>query len=245
MTRWEYRTPGTALWWSDVAGWCAAARRLLGPALFGPAFGGARSPCGSAALVDDRGRDRCRRHRGRARPVEARAARPCAAAARSAGTCPADAAHRRACEPVQHGLPAMPTRFPAGGNWIAVHGHGKPPAVIRSPCPTGGKCQPWVDTFTGVLPHCSPLLVPMGAPGRVPAGRLFPVYERFCGRFRRPLPEMDKNPSWLLRCSPLFAARDAPAGGRPHKAGPPSGVFRSRAVRRTRPWAVPRKPIRR
>jgi hypothetical protein len=156
MTRWEYRTPGTALWWSDVAGWCAAARRLLGPALFGPADGRARSPCGSAALVDDRGRDRCRRHRGRARPVEARAARPCAAAARSAGTCPADAAHRRACEPCSTACPRC--RRASGGRQLDCRSRPwQPPAVIRSPCPTGGKCQPWVDTFTGcchTVPRC-------------------------------------------------------------------------------------------
>ncbi|ATF04065.1 hypothetical protein PhaeoP75_04466 (plasmid) [Phaeobacter gallaeciensis] len=28
MTRYSYRTPGTALWWSNVAEWCACAHRL-------------------------------------------------------------------------------------------------------------------------------------------------------------------------------------------------------------------------
>jgi hypothetical protein len=45
MTRWEYRTPGTALWWSDVAGWCADALYLL---KHGPP-GLARPPRGARA----------------------------------------------------------------------------------------------------------------------------------------------------------------------------------------------------
>ncbi|MBL4556867.1 MAG: hypothetical protein JKP98_05865 [Rhodobacteraceae bacterium] len=155
MTRWEYRTPGTALWWSDVAGWCAAARRLLGPALFGRRSAALEAHAAAlplsmiaaetdAAAIAD-ALDLLKHGRPALR-----------AAARSARHMPRRRRASSRLRTVQHGLPAMPTRF-RGRQLDCRSRPWQPPAVIRSPCPTGGKCQPWVDTFTGcchTVPRC-------------------------------------------------------------------------------------------
>jgi hypothetical protein len=132
MTRWEYRTPGTALWWSDVASWCAAARRLA-----------AR---------------RCSARRSAALEAHAAALPLSMIAAETDAAAIADALDllkhgppclarpprgARAGAPQTPRIVALANRaarlardadaLPTGGNWIAVHGDAEKPHGVRKP----------------------------------------------------------------------------------------------------------------